>query len=122
MSARRTVHVTCHDCGMSAEIRLEAFGLRDRITDIASHSKAATRESMMLGNMRHLGVYRPLAPCLRCLPPPRADRRVDVPRRCRRAVVCKQGRVRKCGARGRHIDVRPDWKEQPPSESLTGKV
>jgi hypothetical protein len=27
----------------------------------------------------------------------------------------------KCGARGRHIDVRPNWKEQPPSESLTGK-
>ena len=31
-------------------------------------------------------------------------------------VVCA-----KCGARGRHIDVRPNWKEQPPSESLTGK-
>jgi hypothetical protein len=30
-------------------------------------------------------------------------------------VVCA-----KCGARGRHIDVRPNWKEQPPSESLTG--
>jgi hypothetical protein len=28
----------------------------------------------------------------------------------------------KCGARGRHIDVRPNWKEQPPSESLTGKA
>jgi hypothetical protein len=39
MSARRTVHVTCHDCGMSAEIQLEAFGLRYCITDIASHSK-----------------------------------------------------------------------------------
>jgi hypothetical protein len=24
-------------------------------------------------------------------------------------------------ARGRHIDVRPNWKEQPPSESLIGK-
>jgi hypothetical protein len=32
-------------------------------------------------------------------------------------IVCA-----KCGARGRHIDVRPNWKEQPPSESLTGKV
>jgi len=31
-------------------------------------------------------------------------------------VVCA-----KCGARGRHIDVRPNWKEQPPQESLTGK-
>jgi hypothetical protein len=27
----------------------------------------------------------------------------------------------KRGARGRHIDVRPNWKEQPPSVSLTGK-
>jgi hypothetical protein len=31
-------------------------------------------------------------------------------------VVCA-----KCGARGNKIDVRPNWKEQPPSESLTGK-
>jgi hypothetical protein len=39
MSARKTVQVTCHDCGMSAEIRLETFGMRYCITDIASHSK-----------------------------------------------------------------------------------
>jgi hypothetical protein len=32
-------------------------------------------------------------------------------------VVCA-----KCGGRGNKIDVRPNWKEQPPSESLTGKV
>jgi len=32
-------------------------------------------------------------------------------------VVCA-----KCGARGRYIDVRPNWKEQPPHESPTGKV
>jgi hypothetical protein len=25
----------------------------------------------------------------------------------------------KCG--GRNVDVRPNWKEQPPAESLTGK-
>jgi len=31
-------------------------------------------------------------------------------------IVCA-----KCGARGRHIDVRPNWKEQP-SQILTGKV
>jgi len=31
-------------------------------------------------------------------------------------VVCT-----KCGARGRHIDVRPNWKEQP-LRLLTGKV
>jgi len=39
MSARKTVHITCHECGMSAEIRLEALGLRYGITDIASHTK-----------------------------------------------------------------------------------
>jgi hypothetical protein len=27
----------------------------------------------------------------------------------------------KCGARGRHIDMRPNWKEQPARPSLTGK-
>jgi len=32
-------------------------------------------------------------------------------------IVCA-----KCRARGRHIDVRPNWKEPPPHESLTGKV
>jgi hypothetical protein len=26
-----------------------------------------------------------------------------------------------CGGRGRHIDVRPNWKEQPSKPSLTGK-
>ena len=39
MSARKSVHVTCHHCGMSAEVRLEALGLRYGITDIASSSK-----------------------------------------------------------------------------------
>jgi hypothetical protein len=34
-----------------------------------------------------------------------------------RKVVCA-----KCGARGRHIDVRPNWKEQPTQPGLTGKV
>jgi hypothetical protein len=33
-----------------------------------------------------------------------------------RMVVCA-----KCGARGRHIDVRQNWKEQLPAKSLTGK-
>jgi len=27
----------------------------------------------------------------------------------------------KCGVRGRHIDVRPNWKEQPQGDGLTGK-
>jgi hypothetical protein len=41
---------------------------------------------------------------------------VEVPSFARK-VVCA-----KCGARGRHIDVRPNWKEQPTRESLRGKV
>jgi hypothetical protein len=28
----------------------------------------------------------------------------------------------KCGSRGNKIDVRPNWKEQLPQQSLTGKV
>jgi hypothetical protein len=39
MSARKTVQVSCHECGMSAELRSEVLGLRYCITDIASHSK-----------------------------------------------------------------------------------
>lgn len=39
MSARKTGHVTCRECGMCAEIRLETLGLRYYITDIASHTK-----------------------------------------------------------------------------------
>jgi hypothetical protein len=35
----------------------------------------------------------------------------------RSRVVCA-----KCGGRGNKIDVRPNWKEQPPQQSLTGKV
>ena len=35
----------------------------------------------------------------------------------RSRVVCA-----KCGGRGNKIDVRPNWKEQPTGESLTGKV
>jgi hypothetical protein len=40
---------------------------------------------------------------------------VEVPSFAKK-VVCA-----KCGARGRHIDVRPNWKEQPTQPSLTGK-
>jgi hypothetical protein len=40
---------------------------------------------------------------------------VEVPSFARK-VVCYL-----CGARGRHIDVRPNWNEQPVGESLTGK-
>jgi hypothetical protein len=48
---------------------------------------------MTLDNMRHLGVHRR-----------------------------QRGGCAECGARGLHIDVRPNWKEQPLQMSLTGKV
>jgi hypothetical protein len=39
-------------------------------------------------------------------------------------VPCFRSRVKcaKCGGRGNKIDVRFNWKEQPPGASLTGKV
>jgi hypothetical protein len=77
---------------------------------------------MTLGNMRLLGVHHLVAYCLRdaC----RHAGLIDVSqypadtqvRWFRSQVFCT-----KCGARRGYIDVRPNWSEQPPSESLTGK-
>ena len=77
---------------------------------------------MTLGNMRHLGVQRLVATCLNdaC----RRQGLIDVSKYLddaevpsfARKVVCA-----KCGSRDRHIDVRPNWKEQP-LQFLTGKV
>ena len=71
---------------------------------------------MTLGNMRDLGVQRLIA----SVSTRRADMKpypeeTEVPSFTKK-VVCA-----KCGARGRHIDVRPNWKEQTPQSSLTGK-
>jgi hypothetical protein len=76
---------------------------------------------MTLGNMRHLGVQR--ATCLNdacrhqgLIDVSKFPDDAEVPSFASKAVCAK------CGARGRHIDVRPNWKEQPPQESsLTGK-
>jgi hypothetical protein len=77
---------------------------------------------MTLGNMRDLGVKQLVAYCLRdeC----RHAGLIDVSKYpddtevqwFREYVVCV-----KCGSRGNRIDVRPNWSEQPPHESLTGK-
>jgi hypothetical protein len=77
---------------------------------------------MTLGNMRHIGVHHLIATCLNhaC----RHQGLIDVASYAddtevpffAEKVVCA-----KCGARGRHIDVRPNWKEQPAQPSLTGK-
>jgi hypothetical protein len=78
---------------------------------------------MTLGNMRELGVQRLIASCLNdaCRHAALIDvwsypAETEVPS-FRPRVVCA-----KCGSRGRHIDVRPNWKEQPAQSSLTGKV
>jgi hypothetical protein len=79
--------------------------------------------AMTLGNMRELGIRNLVAYCLRdaC----RHAGLVDVSQYpaetpvpwFRTRVFCV-----KCGARQRAIDVRPNWSEQPPGNSLTGKV
>jgi hypothetical protein len=77
--------------------------------------------AMTLGNMRVLGVQRLLVSCLN---PDRLhstlfdvshyDDDLEIPSFTLR-MRCSQ-----CA--GKRIDVRPNWKEQPPSESLIGKV
>ncbi|MGB7835942.1 MAG: hypothetical protein WBL84_27455 [Xanthobacteraceae bacterium] len=80
-------------------------------------------DPMTLGNMRELCVQRLVASCLNdaCRHTALVDvssypADTEVPW-FRTRVVCA-----KCGGRGSKIDVRPNWKEQPPSQSLTGKV
>jgi hypothetical protein len=69
--------------------------------------------AMTLGNMRHLGVQRLVAYCVRdacrhqgLIDVSRYSDDVEV-RSFANKIVCA-----KCGARGGHIDVRPNWKEQ----------
>ena len=78
--------------------------------------------AMTLGNMRELGVQRLLASCLNdaCRHTALIDvlsypAETEIPY-FRSHVICA-----KCGSRGHKIDVRPNWKEQPPGASLTGK-
>ena len=84
-------------------------------------AKRPPGEPMTLCNVRHLGVQRLVATCLNdashqgLIDVSKYPDDVEVPSFHSKAVCAK------CGVRGRHIDVRPNWKEQPPSESLTGK-
>jgi hypothetical protein len=75
---------------------------------------------MTLGNMRELGVRGLAVHCLNHACRHEAVFSVDdyadeieVPA-FRGPLKCS-----KCG--GRNVDVRPNWKKQPPAESLTGK-
>jgi hypothetical protein len=66
---------------------------------------------MTLGNMRQLGVRNLVAFCLNdaC----RHEGLIDVrgyPAETEVPWFRLQVKCRKCGARGRHIDVRPNWK------------
>jgi hypothetical protein len=90
---------------------------------MASKPKHPPGPPMTLGNMRHLGV-RGLA--VHCLNPQCRHQTVfsadDYPDEVPVPSFQARMKCRKCGAKGRQIDVRPNWKEQPPQSSLTGKV
>src|SRR5262245_12305216 len=76
---------------------------------------------MTLGNMRELGVHNLIAYCLNdaC----RHQALIDVSSYADDVEVPSFRRRVKCGkCGGRDVDVRPNWKEQPNGESLTGKV
>ena len=78
---------------------------------------------MDLANMRSLGV-RGLA--VKCLQPACLHAATlsvdDYPDDMLVQDFAKRMVCAKCGARGRHIDVRPNWLEQQERRSLTGKV
>ena len=71
--------------------------------------------------MRQLGVQRLVAHCLN--PACRHQGLIDVskyPEDTEAPWFAQKVLCAKCGARGRHIDVRPNWKVQLPHGSLTG--
>ena len=76
-------------------------------------SKQPPGQPMTLGNMRKLGVQRLVATCLNdacrhqgLIDVSKYPDDIEVPSFASK-IVCA-----KCGARGRRIDVRPNWKEQ----------
>jgi hypothetical protein len=75
---------------------------------------------MTLGNMRELGVQRLIACCLN--PACRHQALIDLssyPAETEVPSFQRRAACGKCG--GKRVDVRPNWKEQPTGESLTGK-
>jgi hypothetical protein len=77
---------------------------------------------MTLGSMRELGVHSLVASCLNdaC----RHVALIDVsayPAETEEPSFRPRVKCGKCGSRGNHIDVRPNWKEQPNQPSLVGK-
>jgi hypothetical protein len=75
---------------------------------------------MTLGNMRELGMHRLLVSCLN--PECRHEALIDVsgyPDDTEVSSFVRRMICSKCS--GEKAFVRPNWKEQPPTESLTGK-
>jgi hypothetical protein len=66
---------------------------------------------MTLGNMRQLGIHSLFAYCLN--PICRHEGLINVAQHSDGTSFAKKVICMKCGARGQHIDVRPNWKEQP---------
>jgi hypothetical protein len=78
--------------------------LKGEILPVVSEIKPTPHRPRLQFNALDGRLYRPDTSC---------NKRVWF----RSRVVCA-----KCGSRGNKIDVRPNWKEQPMSDSLTGKV
>jgi hypothetical protein len=79
---------------------------------MASKPKQPRGPPMDLGNMRKMGVQRLIAFCLN--PICRHEGLINVsqyPDDVKVPSFAKKVICMKCGARGRHIDVRPNWKE-----------
>jgi hypothetical protein len=77
---------------------------------------------MTLGNMRHLGGHRLVAYCLN--PSCRHEGLIDVSQFSDYVEVpsfAGKASARGAGHVAWHIDVRPNWKEQLPTESVAGK-
>ena len=89
---------------------------------MASKPKHPPGPPMTLGNMRRNGVRNLIAYCLN--PICRHEGLVNVskyPDDLEVPAFAKKVIFMKCGAREKDIDVRPNWKERPEGESLTGK-
>ena len=85
-------------------------------------SKHSPGLPMTLGNMRSMGVKRLIAYCLN--PICRHEGLINVAQYADDVEVpsfAKKVICMKCGARGKHIDVRPNWKERPDGRSLAGE-
>ena len=79
-----------------------------------AESKHEPGPPMTLGNMCSMGVQRLIAYCLN--PICRHEGLVEVskyPDDTEVPAFAKKVICMKCGARGKHIDVRPNWNERP---------